>query len=183
MSNPPFTIRLATPEDAIRLSALGTHVWLHTYAKNGISDPIARYILQEFNVAKMGALIADHTQRILVAEQHENLLGYATLHMEHPIDQPTAQFTDQPADQRRAKLETLYVQEHFTGKGIGKALLQSALQAMAGKFDTLWLMANVQNQRAIDFYLAMGFVEEGITYFELEGSQHKNLVLAYTAKT
>ncbi|MEB0031416.1 GNAT family N-acetyltransferase [Undibacterium sp. RTI2.1] len=184
MSRTSFTIRAAEPADAVRLTALGIHVWLHTYAKNGISDPIARYILEEFTVTKMRALIADSKQRVLVAENNENLLGYATLNMGHLLydlkDQSMADLTDKAANQRRAKLETLYVQEHFTGQGIGQALLQRALQEITDKFDTLWLMANAQNQRAIDFYLAMGFIEEGITYFDLEGSQHKNLVLAYT---
>lgn len=180
MSRTSFTIRAAEPADAIRLTALGIHVWLHTYAKNGISDPIARYILEEFTVTKMSALIVDNKQRVLVAENNDNLLGYATLNMDHLMDQPMADLSDKPADQRRAKLETLYVQEYFTAKGIGRALLQSALQEIEGKFDTLWLMANAQNRRAIDFYLAMGFIEEGITYFDLEGSQHKNLVLVYT---
>ena len=178
--SPEFSIRPATPEDAIRLIALGTHVWLHTYAKNGISDQIARYILEEFTVTKMRALIADSKQRVLVAENNDNLLGYATLNMDDLMDQPIAELTDKAVNQRRAKLETLYVQEHFTGQGIGQALLQRALQEITDKFDTLWLMANAQNQRAIDFYLAMGFIEEGITYFDLEGSQHKNLVLVYT---
>ena len=90
MSRTSFTIRAAEPADAVRLTALGIHVWLHTYAKNGISDPIARYILEEFTVTKMRALIADSKQRVLVAENNENLLGYATLNMGGESDEHLA---------------------------------------------------------------------------------------------
>lgn len=43
-------MRIATLEDAPRIAVLGAQVWLQTYATAGVSDVIARYVLETFAV-------------------------------------------------------------------------------------------------------------------------------------
>lgn len=159
-----FSLRRATPADASRIAALGLQVWLHTYATEGVNDAIADYVLQRFTAANMRALIADPARCVWLAESQSQLIAYATLYRG-----PAAHGNE---------LETLYVQEHFAGHGVGRALLQQARQEIRDCQATpLWLMVNAQNARAIAFYRRMGMVEDGIAYFELDGVRHKNLVM------
>ena len=72
-------IRQGQRRDAENLSALAMQVWLHTYATEGISSVISRYVLSELNPKKFEALLSKESSAVLVAEKGENLVGYATV--------------------------------------------------------------------------------------------------------
>lgn len=75
-------------------------------------------------------------------------------------------------------MQTLYVQEHFIGQGIGRELLQSAeAQARNCSASPLWLTVNAKNARAIAFYDRQGYFRVGTTYFVLGQGRHENHVL------
>lgn len=182
-----YTIRRARAADAIRLAALAHHVWLHNYARAGISNAIANYVLQELTPQHYLTLLNDASHCVLLAERDENVLAFGVLAnggQENLAQVPYAQGYD-------GEIETLYVQEHFTGTGLGKALLlalqHEADQAKAGRQPhktgqvhvaaSLCLKANAQNTRALAFYQHQGFVPDGETDFVLDGVRHRNLVL------
>ncbi|MCX9157364.1 GNAT family N-acetyltransferase [Niveibacterium sp. 24ML] len=160
-------LRLAAPADAPRIAALGIFVWLHTYASDGISDAIARHVLDSLNETHIARLIADPARRLIVAERDNTLLAYAVLRF--------------GGGHRgiRCEIETLYVHPGFARHGIGGALLHRARQeALARCGDAaVWLTVNARNPRALSFYQAQGFVDEGERGFELDGTQHLNRLL------
>ena len=166
-----FFIRRASHSDAVRLATLGMQVWLHTYAWNGISDAIAHYVQREFTPERMVALLQDAGARVLVAENGENLLAYAVMRPEPHATRPGCE------------LATLYVQAHFARCGLGRALLL-AMQEMAQQetgSPALWLMVNTHNERAIAFYQANGMHIDGETFFDLDGTLHKNWIMIHPA--
>ena len=168
-SNPSAGLRIrpAKPRDATRIAALGIQVWLHTYATSGVSGVVADYVLQEFSEGRLVDKIADPQRLVLIAEDAGHLLGYAVLHFAAP-----------QAD-LRTELETLYVQAHSLGQGIGHALLAEARSAAArgNGSSAIWLTVNARNTRAIAFYQRQGFGEIGETDFMLGGTAHRNLVM------
>ncbi len=162
-------IRAGRPADAENLAALGMQVWLHTYATDGISSIISRYVLDTFTVERFLALLAQPSTAVLVAEMNGNLVGYAvvTFDVECPA---AAGFT--------AELATLYVQEHFAGRGVGSSLLAQAAALAARRCNTpLWLTVNAKNSRAIAFYRERGYTKVGIAPFRLGSEDHENHVL------
>jgi len=77
-----------------------------------------------------------------------------------------------------AELDRLYVQEPFTGRGLGRALLQAAEQEAARRgAGLLWLTPWVHNARALHFYAREGYADVGLTWFEFEGERHENRLL------
>ncbi len=164
-----FHIRAGQPADAARLAVLATQVWLHTYATEGISDDIAHYVGAELTPDEYAATLDDPDSHVLVAEQGAHLVGFAVLQFGLPC----------PADgQSTAELQTLYVQEHFTGRGVGHALLQAAQAKARGRAAcALWLTVNAQNARAIAFYARQGYEKIGTTHFVLGHGHHENHVL------
>jgi diamine N-acetyltransferase len=111
---PSFYIRSGKPEDANRLAVLATQVWLHTYANNGITAEIAEYVLGELTTDKYRVLMNDHTCQVFAAASNESLIGFAVVKLGNPC--PTGNASS-------VELQTLYVQEHFLGCGVGKSLL------------------------------------------------------------
>lgn len=162
-------IRAGRPADAPLLAALATQVFLHTYATDGISAVIAGHVQAEFTPAKFEAWLGSDSAALLVAEKNKHLVGYARLAFNAVCPVPGA---------GTAELATLYVQAHFTGRGVGAALLADA-QALARQRaqQPLWLTVNAQNVRAVAFYAAQGCSKIGSAQFVLGGESHPNHVL------
>jgi ribosomal protein S18 acetylase RimI-like enzyme len=159
-----ISFRTASLADVQNLAALTIQVWLHTYAKDGIRHDISAYVLGEFTPKKFAALINNPQYRLLIAENKGHLIAYAMLDL-------AASNADFPS----AELKTFYVQEAFTGQGIGKQLLAYVERNLNQQ--AYWLSVNSNNTRAIAFYAHQAFVQHGVTYFEFGGNQYENKVL------
>ena len=162
-------IRNARHEDAARIAVLATQVWLHTYATEGISAGIADYTRSELTPDKYLAIQNDALAHIWVAERGAHLVGFAVLNMGVPC--PTHAST-------LAELQTLYVQAHFVGQGVGRQLLSVAeKRAFDLEGMPLWLTVNAHNAQAIGFYMHQGYTKQGTTDFVLGEQRHENHVL------
>jgi len=162
-------IRRGQSQDASLLAVLAAQVWLHTYATEGITSDIANYVLSEFTPARFLSLMNDPACRLFVAEDGQNLVGLAVV--KFGVSCPGG-------NSSTTALQTLYVQEHFVGRGVGKSLLQ-AVEAEAREQSNvpLWLMVNVENSRAIAFYGRRGYSKVGTAYFVVGEGRHENHVL------
>lgn len=163
-------IRPATPDDALCLSVLAMQVFLDTYATDGIRPAIAREVLSSYAPAVYGQLLRRPEVFILVAERQDLLLGFAqvALGTRHAL-------VDHAAP---AELDRLYVQEPFTGCGLGRVLLHAAEAEGARRgAGLLWLTPWVHNARARHFYAREGYADIGLTWFEFEGERHENRLL------
>jgi diamine N-acetyltransferase len=164
------TLRPATADDALCLGVLAMQVFLDTYATDGIRPAIAREALEGYAPAVYQRLLQAPGLFILVAEQRGHLLGFAQVTMGTPHT-----LVDHPAP---AELDRLYVQEPFTGRGLGRALLHAAEQEAARRgAGLLWMTPWVHNHRALHFYAREGYADVGLTWFEFEGEHHENRLL------
>ena len=162
-----ITFRPARPDDALCLGVLSTQVFLDTYATHGINGPIAREALALHSVAAYDALLADAGVTVLVAECDGNLVGFSQVR----DGEGHAQVPEAAA----AELRRLYVQEGFTGRGVGRDLLRQAEKAAAARgAEMLWLTAWEGNVRALAFYPRCGYEELGCTVYTIEGVDYPN---------
>lgn len=170
---PPIELLLrpATPADALCLGVLATQVFLDTYAPEGIRPAIANEALNAFSTHAFEQLLARPQTFIVVAEVRQHLVGFAQVSLGTP-----QALVMSPAP---AELDRLYVQEPFTGRGVGTALIhQAEADAQQRGAHTLWLTPWVGNVRALRFYAKHGYVDLGATWFEMEQERHENRVLA-----
>lgn len=162
-----LNLRPAQDDHVACLATLGMQVFLDTYATQGISPVIAREALHTFSVAAWRSLIASTPHHITVAEVQGHLVGFSQFAM-------GARHGGAP-DPEAAELCRLYVQERFTGQGVGRALLHAAqAQAKLAGAQHLWLTAWVDNQRARQFYAAQGYQDQGPVTFSFEGAAYEN---------
>jgi GNAT superfamily N-acetyltransferase len=165
-----LTVRVGTLPDAACLAALGSQVWLHTYARSGIRPAIARYIHEHLSTAAFQLQLERPDAFTLVAEVDGHLVGFAIIEFGKACFARSAASTH---------LDKLYVQEYFVGTGIGHALL-GGMRAEASRragSSALWLTVNSQNRAARAFYARQGFKDIGDTVFNLYGEQHENRIL------
>lgn len=161
--------RVAATSDALCIGALATQVFLDTYATGGIRPALAREVREELSTEAVSALVADPDETFIVAEHAGHLIAFAEL------ARGTAQAL--VAAGGAVELKRLYVQEGFTGRGVGTALLRQA-EALAARQGAarLWLTAWIGNTRARAFYARRGYRELGATMVVFQGEQYENRV-------
>ncbi len=166
-----MTLRTAHKSDASSIAALSIEVWIGTYLKRGINALFADYVLEEFTASKAEALISDPNEFILVSENDEGIDGFIRLSCGNPAPVPGCS---------NVEISTFYVQPRHHGKGVGKRLLNAALQHCRTNGDeSVWLATNAENTPAIAFYLAQGFEHVGETHFRIEDQAYLNNVYSY----
>lgn len=159
-------IREANQKDAINLAALSIQVWLHSYATKGIRKEISQYVLKTFTEQYFEKLLKDPCYHILVFIQEDHLTGYIMVNHESFWQDKSNGY----------EIDTLYVQEHFQKKNIGRRLVSEIKIRYGASF---WLSTWVHNEKAIGFYKHLGFIDIGHKYFELENESHENRVMAF----
>lgn len=148
-------------------------VFLDTYATDGIRPAIAAEVLRSFSTLAIEAALAHPSIRVWVAEANGHLLGFAQVRIDAT---QTLVTTARPAE-----LDRLYVQERFTGAGLGGRLLRTAEEGASNLGAcALWLTPWVHNKRALAFCAKHGYANLGATWFEMDGERHQNRVLAKT---
>lgn len=163
--------RRAVAADAPLLAALGSTVWITTYAEDGVEPAFARHVLTEFTAERLGALLGDPHFCYWIAETKAGAVGFAELKL--------GELSPLLATPSQAEISRLYVLERFTRRGIGRELLRRcrASAASAG-IDTLWLTAYDGNARALEFYRREGWSVAGDYAFQLEDRTYRNVVLS-----
>jgi GNAT superfamily N-acetyltransferase len=166
---PEVTYRDAIAGDALSVAMLGTHVFLDTYAPQGMRPALAREVLEHFSVHATEEILRTEGTTVLLAESKGHLVGYAQLGARAAHELVSAS----PA----SELVRLYIHERFTGQGVGKALLRRCEQrAVAAGAQALWLTAWIGNPRALRFYAAQGYADAGVTDYVFEGDRYENRV-------
>jgi ribosomal protein S18 acetylase RimI-like enzyme len=162
--------RTATEPDALCLSVLATHVFLDTYATEGIRPAVAREVRELLSEEAFAARLADPRHSIVVAEVAAHQVGFA-----HLVHGQTHELL--PPGKRAAEVSRLYVQRPFLRKGIGKELLvrTEALAAARGS-ELLWLTAWAENASALRFYTAQGYRDVGGSVYLFEGDRYETRV-------
>jgi ribosomal protein S18 acetylase RimI-like enzyme len=159
-STPAVSIRIATAEDAHRLSELAARTFIDTFARDNSPEDMAMYVAATFTPERQLRELRDPAQRVLLVERDGEAVGYAQL-VEGPA--PRCVTGDAPVE-----LARFYVDRAWHGRGIARALMRRALDEAArlgGR--TLWLGVWERNARAIAFYGREGFVDVGAREFVL----------------
>ena len=131
---------------------------------------MARYVQEQLSPAAFRHQLERSDAFTLMAEVDGHLVGYALTELGKTC------IASSPVS---TQLEKLYVQEHFVGTGIGDSLLARVRAEAARRAGSraLWLTVNAHNQRARAFYAKQGFMDIGVTNFDLYGELHENRIL------
>lgn len=165
MSAAMHSLRPATAADVPQLSALGARTFVETFVDGfGIPYPQADldiFLEEAFGAAGIRASLADPAQGWWVAESEVGAIeGFAHI---GPCSLPHAE-----ADKTNGELKRLYIGQEAQGLGLGTALLDIALKAMAERFTgPEWIGVWSGNDRAVRLYGHYGFRPVGEYKFEV----------------
>ncbi len=143
-------VRDAASTDEVGIRHVQRLTWLATYPNDAIGithadiEALFAERTAEAHQARRRAINANPQRHLWVAECETGIVGMCLAHKEDEI----------------RHIQALYVLPNYQGRGVGKQLMQTALEWLgAGRPVTLGVAT--YNTRAIDFYERLGFVPSG----------------------
>jgi ribosomal protein S18 acetylase RimI-like enzyme len=161
------TIRLASADDAERLSLVSDATFLETFAHEIPGEAMLAHCRTKHAPDYLASLIQGGAKAWL-AEINGTPIGYAML-----IPQPELD----AAREGDVELKKIYVLSRFQGTGTAQRLFAEVLTAAEGS-KRLLLGVKDDNHRAISFYKRQGFQVIGTRRFNVGGELYDDLVFA-----
>ena len=168
-----LSIRPAVPADAAALAIFAERTFRDAFADGNAPENLGAYCARAYGANVQSREIADPLLRTLLCESARTLVGYGQLRLETPIDCVPAR--------RPARLQRIYVDAAWHGRGVAPLLMSALLDAAAGA-DRVWLGVWERNPRALAFYRKFGFETVGSMDFHFGDEVQTDLVMARAAR-
>jgi diamine N-acetyltransferase len=152
------TIRAADASDVPALSDLARRTWSEAFGGGVRPEDEAAEVEETRSVSYFAAALSEKT--ILVAEEGGALLGYVQFG-----DVAIPEVDVRPGDQA---LQRLYVEAALQGRGVGRKLMEAALQhPRLAEASRIFVQVWDRNERAVGLYESFGFQRVGTTTFTI----------------
>jgi len=164
------TIRACVAGDERALALVGKATFLETYAGTLERADLLHHCDIEHGEPRYAAWLKTPGYRLWLAEVEGGApVGYAVL---GPVDLPIETTV------RDMELKRIYLLHRFEGLGVGRRLMDTALEA-AAKTSASRLLLGVygENRRALAFYARHGFTEAGHKTVAIGSTVYDDLVL------
>jgi ribosomal protein S18 acetylase RimI-like enzyme len=149
------TLRLARPDDVAALAKLAQDTFCETFVQGyAIGYPehdLAAFLRQSYAPDQVAGWIADQAGQVLVAEDQGRLIAYA-----HAGENTLPYAQARPGD---GELKRLYVRREAQGTGLGRMLLERALDWLGPRPVLIGVWS--ENHKAQRLYARYGFEPVG----------------------
>ncbi|MBB1283392.1 GNAT family N-acetyltransferase [Flavisolibacter sp. BT320] len=145
-----LTLRPATWEDATLVADISRQTFYDTFAADNTPENMAKFLNEQFTRGKLMLEVGSPENTFLLAYADSEIAGYLKLREGRKL--PCLKNTS------FIEIARLYVLKDFIGKGVGRRLMQAAIDiAKEKEKEIVWLGVWEHNHRAITFYTAWGF--------------------------
>lgn len=142
---PQPVIRTATQDDLGDLLHVARTAFLQAFTAGNKPENVSAYLEEAFTLEQFGKELSEPASTFFVADLEGELIGYLKVNL------VPAQTDIQ--DPKSLEVSRLYVLEDFLGLGLGKMLLDVAIDfGKQNQKEYLWLGVWEKNARAIRFY-------------------------------
>ncbi len=142
-------ITTAAISDAELIADMSRQTFFDTFAKHNTQEDMDKFLSTQFTKKQLIAEVGADGNTFLLAYHNNIPAGYIFIKNNTHHTFPAA---------NNLEICRLYASQAFIGKGIGKALMNAAIDiARSSSKENIWLGVWEHNQRAIDFYTAFGF--------------------------
>ncbi|GMQ24890.1 GNAT family N-acetyltransferase [Algoriphagus sp. oki45] len=140
-----ISIRKAIPSDLADLLHMARTAFLQAFTAGNKPENVEAYLAEAFTLNQFEKELANPASTFFVAEYKGEIIGYTK------VNQVPAQADIH--DPESLEIARLYVLEEHLGSGLGKRLLDTAIDfAKQNRKKYLWLGVWEHNPRAIRFY-------------------------------
>jgi ribosomal protein S18 acetylase RimI-like enzyme len=146
-----YPINKVSPDEIDILQKLSKQTFHEAFSSGNTEENMTRYLEEGFSLDKLSRELKDENTSFYFVKSANEVIGYMKLNA------GPAQTELQKEDS--FELERIYVLKDYQGKGIGRQLLDKAIQmAREKKASYIWLGVWEENKSAIAFYEKNGFI-------------------------
>ncbi|WP_458415456.1 GNAT family N-acetyltransferase [Schinkia sp. CFF1] len=168
-----INIKKCTIEDKRILQEISYETFNETFKNQNSSENLNTYLERAFNLKQLEKELADISSQFFFVYCNDELAGYIKVNIN---DAQSEEMGDESLE-----IERIYVRSKFQKQGIGKYLLNKALEiAIEGNKKKIWLGVWDKNENAIVFYKKMGFVQTGAHSFYMGDEEQLDFIMTKT---
>ncbi|KAJ3280396.1 hypothetical protein HK104_000701 [Borealophlyctis nickersoniae] len=165
-----LTVRRATPADVDSLREIAQTTFVQTFGPDNTQEDMDEYINTKLTRERLLGELSNPHSVFWLCFREDKLIGYAKVN-----------FGDAQSEFRNhdeAEVERIYVDNNFGRQGIGKKLLDVALEEIR-KADKkqVWLGVWEKNYSAVAFYKKNGFDRVGEHIFKLGNDEQTDWIM------
>lgn len=164
------TIRRAAAGDLHMLREIGIETFRDTFAAQNAPENLNVYMEKAFDEHKLAAELEHRHSLFYFAEEEGELAGFMKLNI--------GEAQSESMGGEALEIERLYIRRAFKRRGLGRKLIELALQtAEAEGKRTVWLGVWEKNEAAAAFYEQLGFVRTGEHSFYMGDEEQIDWIL------
>lgn len=158
-------IRKCLFEDLYILQDISIQTFTDTFKEQNEPENLQTYLERAFNSEQLQSELAHVASEFYFIYCDEKLAGYLKVNI----------------SDESMEIERIYIKAKFQGKGLGKYLLNHAVEiAIEQKKKNIWLGVWEKNDNAIAFYKKMGFIQTGAHSFYMGDEEQIDFIMTKT---
>ncbi|WP_062110656.1 GNAT family N-acetyltransferase [Bacillus niameyensis] len=172
-----MTIRIkkCTLDDLQTLQEISIETFNATFKDQNSPENMKSYLEKAFNLKQLGKELSNIFSQFFLVYFNNEVAGYLKV--------STDDAQSEEMGNESLEIERIYVRANFQKHGLGKYLLNKAMEiAKERNKSKIWLGVWENNESAIGFYKKMGFVQIGAHSFYMGDEEQTDFVMIKTIK-
>lgn len=163
-------VKKCTVEDLQILQKVSVETFRDTFQDQNTEEDLYNYLEKAYNTEQLTSELLNQQSEFYFVFNSNDLAGYLKIN----INEAQTETNGEDA----LEIERIYVLPQFKGKGLGKILIQQAVErAQFHRKTNIWLGVWEHNHAALAFYKKLGFVQTGAHSFFMGEDEQTDLIL------
>lgn len=163
-------ITRCTIADLTALQSVSKDTFFETFKDQNTKENMDSYLASAFTIEKLTAELTNPYSEFYFLYVDDQVAGYLKINTEQAQTEPLGHHT--------LEVERIYVLNAYQKKGIGKRLMDKAVElAKKQQKTSIWLGVWEKNANAIAFYERAGFVKAGSHSFYMGDEEQFDLIM------
>ncbi|MGV3464872.1 MAG: GNAT family N-acetyltransferase [Heyndrickxia sp.] len=166
-------IKQCTLQDLRELQEISYETFYETFKDQNSPENMNAYLEKAFNIKQLEKELSNISSQFFFIYFHHEVAGYLKIN--------TDDAQSEVMGSESLEIERIYIKSEFQKHGLGKCLLNKALEiAIEKNKQKIWLGVWEENENAIAFYKKMGFVQTGAHSFYMGDEEQTDLIMMKT---
>ncbi|MFC5451102.1 GNAT family N-acetyltransferase [Paenibacillus aestuarii] len=163
-------IKKCTHADVQLLQDISIETFNDTFKDQNSLENMEAYLERAFNAKQLEKELSNTSSEFFFVYYDEELAGYLKVNVNDAQSEEIGV--------ESLEVERIYIKYKFKGKGLGKYLLNKAVEIAIGQNKKMiWLGVWEKNENAISFYRKMGFVQTGAHSFFMGDEEQIDFIM------
>ncbi|MCG7381910.1 GNAT family N-acetyltransferase [Paenibacillus sp. ACRRY] len=160
-------------EDLQVLQKISIDTFHDTFKDQNTPENMEAYLGKAFHLEQLEGELANPSSDIYFINYNEELAGYLKVNVNDAQSEKMGE--------EFLEIERIYIRNQFQNYGLGKHLLNKAIEvAMDKNKSKIWLGVWEKNRKAIAFYNKMGFIQTGAHSFYMGDEEQTDFIMSKT---